>query len=302
MFVEYEALIITDPPLPHTPGDGNSDERIVLKGNSKTAREVIMRVTLYQDGYLDFLEPWLVDRATGPPRSSMMDDLIFYWTTHEEPGISKTPLAATIFMQKIIASNYMILLGYLEACLNELETDIRLTHIGKGEKDQALKVVEHWSILQSWSHRFPEYCGAINDILSRRTPPDHPSPPQQWQGCTKDFEAIGNQLSKLWKRTETLSDSFVGLANVAALQASLDEARNIKILTVLGLFFLPLTYIATLFAIPGIEFPHDPAPGQHRGWVYAAIAVPVAVSLPILIWPVLHLFTWVMSPPWMKHH
>ncbi|KAL9620768.1 MAG: hypothetical protein Q9160_004781 [Pyrenula sp. 1 TL-2023] len=281
-----KALLIMDPPPPKT----GEDESIILQGTSKDAKPVAMQVDLYQGGYLDFVDPTSLSEATralGPPRTCVMDDLCFYWTHHKEICMSTSSLVATTFLQKIIASNYMMLEGYLGACLNELETDIRLTHIDKGKKNQTLQISEQWSILQSWSHRFPEYCGMIDDIMSRRKIPGNDSPPHEWTDCTRDFQEIKERMAELRRRAEMLNESFVGLAGMAGMQESLDEAKNVQLLTFLGLFFLPLSYISSLFAMP-----ENYGPEKSRFWIYCSIAFPFALGFQSLGW----LFIYLIRP------
>lgn len=59
----------------------------------------------------------------------------------------------------------MILVGYLESNLNELETAILLLEIKEHKRHQTSSVEKLYGILQSWSHRLPEYGGMVDDIL-----------------------------------------------------------------------------------------------------------------------------------------
>lgn len=207
-------------------------------------------------------------------------------------------LPVTVFLQKIVASNYMILSGYLESCLNELELAVRLAHVSKGAKNMTLQISEQWFILQSWCHRFPEYCGMLDDIRQLHAklprpgcPPGTAPKPQVWDGCVEDFEAISAKMDALRRRTEVLADSFVGLASMAGMQESLDEARNVQILTFLGIFFLPLSWIASIFAI-------DDRPHPTGFPLYCKTAFPVAVGLTLLI--ALYIFSWRPVIKWLR--
>ncbi|KAK8867660.1 hypothetical protein PGQ11_006238 [Apiospora arundinis] len=262
---KWEAVLLTDPPLPRF----SNGKMEVLKGTSKTAMPYEVEIEPYQGGYLDFAEPGF-DAETSPPRLSMLDDLWYYFETHGASSKVTCPITATRFAQKIVASNYMILVEYLDACVNELETDIRLKHIGKGQKDQSLAIAMQWEILQSWSHRLPEYCGMVDNILCQRHP-DPPEEPQALEDCRKDFVGIKRKMDELRRRAEVLDASFVGLFGMAGMRESLEEAENVRVLTFLGVFFLPLSWISSIFAMPD-----QYGPEKDRFWLYNAIAFPIA--------------------------
>jgi len=274
------AILILDPPLPQVAQKIGPPKYEVLVGSQITAKVEQLYGELYQGGYLDFIKHSDLTESTksvGPERISMMDDLCFYWKTHGSLiGVENDPSLATIFLQKIIASNYSILVEYLKSQLNELEFDIVRTEIHEG-KNQALDVGHKWSVLQSWSHRFPEYGDMLHDILEI-----HKSTQQvavrgdAWAECNMDFEAINKRFSELRRRTEKLGESFIGLANMAGIQESLDEAKNVKVLTFLGLFFLPLSLLATIFAM-GTTY----GPGGPKFKVYFSVALPISGGLVI---------------------
>jgi len=244
----------------------------------------------YQGGYLDFIPFTTMEeakKALAPERLSIMDDICFYWNNHKDQlshkndSSNKTHLLATYFLQKIIASNYMILVGYLEANLNELETAIINTQVKEKQKHQTMNVTDKWSILQSWSHRFPEYCGMIDDILEWHKLAGENlvgDLKTKWKGCTADFTAIKRRLGDLRERTQLLSDSFVGLASMAGIQESLDEAKAVKLLAILGFFFVPMSFVASVFAMPN----HAPAIKPGFGH-YSYIAFPIALGMTLVV-------------------
>ncbi|KAH8647857.1 hypothetical protein BX600DRAFT_503209 [Xylariales sp. PMI_506] len=267
----WEALIVLDPPLPESQERG---QRVILKGPRDGAQLKDFSVKLYQGGYLDFLDCSIIEDDqidSGPPRTSIMDDLCFYFKAHGHLINSSDPIVATTFLQKIVASNYIVLCGYLEACLSELETDIARTRITKRRRDQALEITNQMAILLSWDHRLPEYCGMIDNILARRHFSDGSMTPMEWHDCTVDFQGIKQKLAKLHRRAETLKSLFVGLASMAGAREALDEANNVQFLTILGTFFLLLSFISSLFAMPN---PYGPENGKF--WLYSTTAFPVA--------------------------
>lgn len=270
-------------------GDGVKATQVLL-GTSKYAVAHEQESELYQGGYLDFIPFTTMEKAKkalAPERLSIMDDICFYWKSHRDQLLhkndssNKTQLLATYFLQKIIASNYMILVGYLEANLNELEIAIINTQVKEKQKHQTMNVTDKWSILQSWSHRFPEYCGMIDNILEwHKLAGEHLAgdPKKKWEGCTADFTAIKRRLGGLRERKQLLSDSFVGLASMAGIQESLDEAKAVKLLAFLGFFFVPMSFVASIFAMPN----HAPTL-KHGFRHYSYVAFPIALGMTLLV-------------------
>lgn len=257
---------------------------MILVGPSSGANPIALETELYQGGYLDIIPHTTTAEAKdadAPPRTCLLEDLCHYWEKHSgvvshlSGDMKKTSILATICLQKVIASNYMILIDYLEANVNELETAILLHQVQENKKHQTMHVTEQWSILQSWSHRFPEYGGMIDDILdwhSEASSKCDDTVKTEWEKCTKDFKAIKRRLDILRERTQLLSDSFVGLASMAGIQESLDEAKAVKLLTVLGFFFVPLSLVSSLFAMPNKDtLIHVPSTGVLGGFRYYAL-------------------------------
>jgi hypothetical protein len=276
----WNALILIDPGLPRKVEAGITKTDILV-GSSKHADPVPLETDLYQGGYLDFI-PYTTaaqeKTSCAPPRNCMLEDMCHYWEKHHtmvSGHIKDSSLFATIFLQKIIASNYMILIGYLEANVNELETAILLHEVKENKKHQTMHVTEQWSILQSWSHRFPEYGGMVEEIIDWHEEAAenlNATGKAEWAKLTKDFKAIKRQLDILRDRTQLLSDSFVGLASMAGIQESLDEAKAVKILTVLGFFFVPMSLVSSLFAMPNKDtLIHVPDKGVLGGFRYYAL-------------------------------
>ncbi|CAI6332887.1 unnamed protein product [Periconia digitata] len=279
----WNALILMDPGLTRKTV-GTIDKTVILVGRSSGAKPIALETELFQGGYLDCVPYQTIGQAKNaqaPPRTCMLDDLCHYWQKHGgmvsglSDGMKTSSILVTVCLQKIIASNYMILIGYLEANVNELETAILLYPVQEKRKHQTMQVTEQWAILQSWSHRFPEYNGMIDDILDwhfKAASGCDAKVIEEWEKCTNDFKAIKRRLDILRDRTQLLSDSFVGLASMAGIQESLDEAKAVKLLTVLGFFFVPLSLVSSLFAMPNKDtLINVPSTGVLSGFRYYAL-------------------------------
>ncbi|KAF7509271.1 hypothetical protein GJ744_008165 [Endocarpon pusillum] len=90
-----------------------------------------------------------------------------------------------------------------------------------------------------------------------------------WIRTTEDFAHIEDQFLSLRQKAENLLDAFTGLAGMVGNRQSLDEARSVGILTVLGVTFVPLSLVASLFSMSD-----EYRPGAGDFWVYFAVSIP----------------------------
>ena len=78
----------------------------------------------YAGGYLDFIKHsnFGLNVPEGPPRTSMLEDICFYWSKHRtkferDPG----PATAAKILEKLVASNYMQLINFVNAHIGNLD-------------------------------------------------------------------------------------------------------------------------------------------------------------------------------------
>ncbi|KAH7330046.1 hypothetical protein BKA65DRAFT_527721 [Rhexocercosporidium sp. MPI-PUGE-AT-0058] len=220
----WDVIILTDPPVrevTHTRGLQVSH----------------MCNTPFQGGYLDFIPlafP-LPDMRTGPPRTSMHDDLIYYWKTHYSAFESlSSPRVAALFPQKITASHYMQLL--------------------------------YWSDIQALNKRCAKYCEDVERIiLTLDLDNAKETMKEDWMNTGKDFTFILTRLKVLKSRCEVLLGSITALVGIAGNRQSLEEtkrsireAKNVKLLTLIGMIFIPLAFVCGLFSMNDRYLPAVP--------------------------------------------
>ena len=99
------------------------------------------------------------------------------------------------------------------------------------------------------------------------------------ESSAKDFQLIYSRLRGLKTRYEVLLGSITALAGIAGnrqalaeAKRSFREAKNVKILTLIGMVFIPLAFICGLFSMND-----NFLPGSSEFWVYWAAAVPLIV-------------------------
>ena len=210
----------------------------------------------------------------------MLEDICFYWTHHRKSiVVADEPVVATIYLRKIVASNYMLCIGYIVALLGELDYNVSRRDRPISELDITW-VEERWKDLQAWNRQCAQYCDSVEAILdSFEIPLSENEASSSWESCEKDFHVIYRKLRGMKARSDDLISSFTGLAGILGnrqalkeANRSLHEAKSVKILTLLGMLFLPLSFASGILSMNG-----DFLPGASLFWIYFAIAVPLIV-------------------------
>ena len=194
------------------------------------------------------------------------------------------PLVSTIFLKKIVASNYLILIEYIRGMLSNLE----IAWSSQEQDISEIKIAwaeQRWSELQSWSRRCSEYCENAESILdSLDIPLSESLASKDWSSCEKDFRLINKKLKGLKSRSDTLTSSLTGLAGILGnrqalkeANRSLHEAKSVKILTLLGMMFLPLSLTSQILSMSERFLP-----GPGHFWVYISVAIP-SVAIVFLV-------------------
>ena len=254
----------------------------------------IIRNEPFQGGYPDFIkhldtDPMKSQLLEAPPRSSLLDDLCFYYEHHsralvdlEAPQFPITPIIATVFPLKIVCSHYLKLIDYFEVILNRLaKAEWRLSRQSDYDDYDIPAVEEQWSSLQLSSRRLSEFSDDVEEILRDLSIPLLDSGAGttrvDWQFSDKDFQYIYQRLQKMKKKVDQMITSAMGLSNIVGSRQALSEARrsvkeakSTKTLTVVGLVFIPLAYTCALFSMSD-QF----RPGSNGFWVYFAVSIPL---------------------------
>ena len=235
----------------------------------------------YQGGYPDFIKfTTLQDvcRTSGPSRKSILEDICYYWTNHASCIDAKSdPAVSTIFLKKIIASNYMILLEHGRAMLSTIESSLSR----QGQDISELQIAwaeQRWSDLQSWSRRYSEYCENVEAIIDdTKISLAEEDGSNDWLSTKYDFQVIHRRLCDHKRRSEVLISSLTGLAGILGSRQtlkeanrSLHEAKRVKILTSLGMVFAPWFLTSGIFSMSD-KF----LPGAKMFWIYFAVTIPL---------------------------
>lgn len=299
LMTEFTAILLLDPPLNEIVKVDRDGHRI----DGKPLHHVP-----FQGGYLDFIEYPEEGTSTatkflkkqGPPRTSALEDICFYWMNHTDlVPIGSDPSITTIFLKKIIASHWM---HYAEYISNSAHSSIY--HMSRTEafEKYTIATTEKWWADLHDAHRVCMLaCEDVAAILeSLRIPLDQPVQEfdsRNYLTSSEDFVEIYKKL--LWRKDqlELLITSATSLNAIAANKEaaiknandakrsheeqmkSLDEAKKASILTFLALIFVPLAYISSLFSMAD-----DWMPGQSKFRYYWAISLPLAGLMALIFY------------------
>ncbi|KIM98728.1 hypothetical protein OIDMADRAFT_31495 [Oidiodendron maius Zn] len=291
----WDAVLLLDPPL---------DEIVKTDRNGYAVESKPLQHVPFQGGYLDFIQypegpsaRAMFLKKHGPPRTSMLEDICFYWMNHADlVPIGSDPSISTIFLKKIVASHWM---HYAEYTANSAHSSIY--HMSRREafEKYTINTTEKW-----WTDLHDTYrvcmlaCEDVATILeSLRIPIGQPKREfdlQNYLDSSEDFVMIYQKL--LWRKDqlELLITSATGLNAIAGNKVaevknaedakrshdeqakSLEEAKKASILTFLALIFVPLAYTSSLFSMAG-----DWQPGGANFRYYWAISLPLAVVVAV---------------------
>ncbi|KAH7345858.1 hypothetical protein BKA66DRAFT_433934 [Pyrenochaeta sp. MPI-SDFR-AT-0127] len=271
----WTSLIICDPPI-----------RRLLANSSGTLSHPV-ETSPYEAGYIDFrpLKDQLKTRC-GPPRTSLLDDILFYIQNVSEETDLAHPRFLRVFVEKLIASHYLKLARFLQTNVEKVQwhfsrrQDLASFDISTSE--------EQWSDVQAWERRLAEYQDDLEGIMIQLGVPlvnSHESSQAEFSADSRaDFQYLWFRYREIRQRVNMLASAVTTLANLAGNRAvfrtaelQLKEAehagrgaRSVKMLTTLGLIFLPLSFAASIFSMSD-KF----APGGSDFWVYFAVSLPL---------------------------
>ncbi|KAI8958520.1 hypothetical protein F5Y11DRAFT_38733 [Daldinia sp. FL1419] len=251
----WKCLIICDPPI----------RRILTDHTGRSGFDVV--TSHFNWGYIDFVPlSNQMKVQSGPPRTCLLEDLLFYLKNHSNALDLGHPKSLRIFVEKIIASHYLKLAEFLQN-----NTEVVLWHLSRRRDLTPFGVStaeEIWSDVQSWKRRVGEYQDDLGGTMLQLGVPLARYPDtsriEGWTDSTADFQHLLLRYHQIEKRVNELGSAINTLASLAGNRVSLKtgelslqeaeragrEARSVKALTVLGssLFWV---YIALSFPLLG---------------------------------------------------
>ena len=271
------ALILVDPPV------GGS----ILDGQNQRSWQNVP----YGHGYVDFT-PWSVantssrwdDVGHGPPRTSIFDDIVWYWTrsaSNEQISKAQDDVAiSAIFLKKIVASSWNVMLEFVWAKLSEFERSIGMSEaVGSwrsgSQRDPLDQLANISAGVNLFRRRLLWYLDEVE--LSLRSMGIDVEIENDDEG--KELSSVLKRLQGFKEKVESLTSTVTGISSVRQAAISQQEAKLVSRLTVVALIFIPLSFTASIFSMGG-----DFQPGSPHFWVYFATAAPLTLLVLAIAW------------------
>lgn len=247
-------------------------------------RNIDVESVPFQGGYSDFIPRRAFESITrqGPPRNSLREDLCYYFTecSRNLPDGVRSPVDATIFAKKIMASQYLLLIEYTDAILSDMESMLQRKEDFREIETTFLE--GQWSDIQLVYSRCNRYLKDVSFILLQLgTPMEDPilSDTASWTESGVDFQYIYMRLRTLKDRSQVLNDSLTGLTGIignsrALVEAkrSSREAKTVKTLTLVAMIFIPLGFTTGIFSMSDGYLP-----GKGQFWIFIAVSFPLVI-------------------------
>ena len=278
-------IVLVDPPI--------SEHYLSFKTPSKfLPQQVRLPSDLFLGGYEDFLPPppYSADQPPQPDthqpkltrqteltRHSILDDLLYYWSTSPPPTFSLTESYALFrfayYPLKITASEWPLYLAILHRSIKEYEyrTKPRPNFLAEVER-----LNMHLSELQAWRRRALSSKQKLSTVIRTIAAFEAQSQSTDHHGAAgelkEDWNHLMESLEEYFAVIENMLPVLTSFAQIVDARRSFAETANISRLTILALIFVPLSFLASLFSMNAAY-----GPGGDVFWVYFVVAVPVTL-------------------------
>jgi hypothetical protein len=226
----------------------------------------------FQGGFEDFLQrpSYFEDDVPGPERSSLLDDLMFYWAKELPPAFdaqSPTLLELAYYPLKIVAAEWVV---YVEVMHNSIQYEYSTETFSKNRGLE--KLDSDLYSLQVWGVRIIQTMHKLDSVIrfvKSRTAMDSKDPKEEPYGLlVRDYEHIASMVRIRGRRLENTVPIVTSVAQIVDIRRSLREAANVTRLTNLALLFGPLSFVSGLLSINDAVTAHGLA-------IYFAVAIPL---------------------------
>lgn len=243
---------------------------------------------LYGHGYVDFT-PWSVkklssrgvDSTRGPPRTSTLDDIAWYWSQvaidEQISSLQNDVTMCAVHMKKIVASNWNMMLEFVWAKLSEFERALGKFEVieGRGKQQPLEKLADILAGVNLFRRRLLWYLEEVESSLRGMDI----KAGEESDEAGRDLLVVHERLRKFKEKVESLTSIVTGVLSVRQADTAQKATKLVSRLTVIALVFIPLSFTAGIFSMGG-----DFQPGSSHFWVYFAAAVPITLTVLVLAW------------------
>ena len=182
-----------------------------------------------------------------------------------------------IFLKKIVASNWNVMLEFIWAKLSEFERALGSPEVrGNGGQQEPLdQLGEILKAVSLFRRRLLWYLDEVESSL--RSMGINIDKESDDEG--KELLSVLKRLQGFKEKVESLTSVVTGILSVRQADLSQKETKLVSRLTFVALVFIPLSFTASIFSMGG-----DFLPGSSRFWVYFAAAVPMTLIILALAW------------------
>ncbi|KAI9746377.1 MAG: hypothetical protein M1818_000090 [Claussenomyces sp. TS43310] len=101
----------------------------------------------------------------------------------------------------------------------------------------------------------------------------------------EEIEEMDRSATRIQDSVKTLLDLDQNEANISEAQQTTQQGRTLMFFTVVTIVFLPMSFLASLFALDVTSFPHDQKNLLYEpGWIFPIIfGVSAVISLPLIV-------------------
>ena len=266
-------LVLVDPPQRNT---FFIDER----GQERDPTPIIIRSEPFQGGYHDFTSTGVFSDSSynnvyGPPQSSLLDDVVYYWMNEFLPlslfdPQSPTLLSISYYPLQVLVAEWMNFANLMLFSIENLEdstSTLSVTASELGVLESNVRELQSWRRRTTDSvHRLHNFTDTIRSHLST----DRDSEP--WESLLDDIAHVVTRIEIYGRRFEAILPVLTSFVQIVESRRSFAEAKSITQLSYLVLIFVPLTFVSGLFSMSG-----DLEPGKQGFWIYFAVAIPLVV-------------------------
>lgn len=239
-------------------------------------KEETYKVPLRSKPFLGLYEDFMLPsdhgqnfQPTAKPRGiGIADDLSHYWERSIPCCFDpKNPTIQSLayYPLRIIAAEWVKYIAVMNTCL--------VNHEYRPDKGSALGKFEmSLRELQSWRRRSIISQRKIQSILSRLESwkAKNPNDTALLQPLITDYQYISLRIDEYGRMLENTVSTVTSAVQIFEARRAFTETSNVTRLTGLALFFIPLSYVSSLFSMQSSN-----APGNSKFWVYFAVAIPL---------------------------